>query len=201
MKDNPNYSYISTLRTPDGGTHYLKDSEAREAVSSLENRMADNEESIESIIESVKGGTRFVGITTSPVTDGSTMNTIAVDGQEVSVKKGDFTILMKAVNGGEVGIEFIWTGNKWSELGSIGTLKALAFKDSASGSVVPQGVVSAPKINTSLTKETVAVLSVALDVASETLTISNSSKIIVNEVAVTSEAPVFTGKGSAVTVS
>ena len=39
MHDNPNYSYIGTVKTPDGGTHYVKDAEARTAITAIENRV------------------------------------------------------------------------------------------------------------------------------------------------------------------
>ena len=39
MQDNPNYSYIGTVKTPDGQTHYYKDAEARAAVTAIEERV------------------------------------------------------------------------------------------------------------------------------------------------------------------
>jgi hypothetical protein len=39
-------------------------------------------------------------------------------------------------------MEFVWTGSKWQEFGSTGSLKALAFKDTASASYTPAGTVS-----------------------------------------------------------
>ena len=41
MQDNPNYSYVSTVITTEGDTHYIKDSEARDAISSLETSKQD----------------------------------------------------------------------------------------------------------------------------------------------------------------
>lgn len=41
MQDNANYSYISTVITPDSNTHYIKDAEARSAITSLETSKQD----------------------------------------------------------------------------------------------------------------------------------------------------------------
>ena len=41
MQDNSNYSYISTVVTPDNSTHYIKDAEARNAITSLESSKQD----------------------------------------------------------------------------------------------------------------------------------------------------------------
>jgi len=41
MQDNPQYSYISTVITPDNATHYIKDTEARDAITNLENNKQD----------------------------------------------------------------------------------------------------------------------------------------------------------------
>lgn len=41
MQDNSNYSYISTVITPDNSTHYIKDAEARTAITSLETSKQD----------------------------------------------------------------------------------------------------------------------------------------------------------------
>lgn len=41
MQDNSNYSYISTVITPDNSTHYIKDAEARTAITYLETSKQD----------------------------------------------------------------------------------------------------------------------------------------------------------------
>lgn len=41
MQDNANYSYISTIITPDGNTHYIKDAEGRTAITNLESSKQD----------------------------------------------------------------------------------------------------------------------------------------------------------------
>ena len=59
MQDNPNYSYIGTVKTPDGGTHYVKDAEARTAITAIENRVDLAEEDIGTLKAAVKGGDRL----------------------------------------------------------------------------------------------------------------------------------------------
>lgn len=41
MQDNPNYSYVHTVRDDEGHTHYIKDAEAREAITGLETSKQD----------------------------------------------------------------------------------------------------------------------------------------------------------------
>ena len=83
----------------------------------------------------IAGGTHFIGITTTELTDGATTNPITIDGESVTAVQGD--IVLHAVPDGEgtINKEFIFDGTKWNEFGSQGLLKALAYKDQASGSV------------------------------------------------------------------
>lgn len=69
------------------------------------------------------GGTIYR--TTTALTDGATTNPITVDGEEVTVKSGDFAIYSKA--------EFIFDGTQWDELGDTSGLGDLAYKDNATG--------------------------------------------------------------------
>lgn len=75
----------------------------------------------------ISQGTRWVGVTTTAISDGSTTSTIVIDGDSHSAEIGDICSYNN--------MEFIWNGTKWQEFGSTGSLKALAFKDSASGTV------------------------------------------------------------------
>lgn len=201
MQDNPNYSYISTARTPDGGTHYLKDAEARNAITAAEERIGENAQDIADIKEAIRGGTHFIGVTATELTDGCTTNPIVIDGVNVTAKAGDFTIRNKVVEGAVTGLEFIWTGAKWSELGSTGTLKALAFKDAASGTVKPTGTVSKPTAAVTPQTAAIAHLTVAVDAETETLTIGSATHTVMTGVAVDVSQPTFTGDTKTVTVS
>ena len=107
---------ISQFTMPNGDIAELKDKVAREAVA---------------------GGTHFIGVTTSEISDGSTTQTITIGGESVTAANGDIV-----VSGNK---EFIWadSDSKWHELGDVTNLGALALKDSASGSYTPEGSVNA----------------------------------------------------------
>lgn len=97
---------IKQLKLPNGNTYDLRDSR------------------VDSIISQ---GTRWVGVTTTALTDGSTTSSIMIDGVSHTAEIGDIASYNN--------MEFIWNGTIWQEFGSTGSLKALAFKDSASGTV------------------------------------------------------------------
>lgn len=97
---------IKKITLPSGTTYDLRDSR------------------VDSIISQ---GTRWVGVTTTALADGSTTSTITIDGESHSAEIGDIASYNN--------MEFIWNGTVWQEFGSTGSLKALAFKDSASGTV------------------------------------------------------------------
>ena len=80
----------------------------------------------------------YLGVTTSAIIDGSSTNPIAISGESVTAKAGDVVIY------GDMEFIFSDTDNKWHEYGSTGSLKALAFKDEASGDYTPAGSVSQP---------------------------------------------------------
>lgn len=115
---------ISQITLPSGTTYNLKDTQARE--------------DIESIRGAVSGGVSFLGITTTELTDGATTSTITVGGKQVSAINGALVIYSSD--------EFIWSESdtSWHRLGPSGTFRALAYKDSASGSYKPEGTVSKP---------------------------------------------------------
>ena len=94
-------------------TLYIKDEEAREALSGLTSAM------------------HYVGATTTAIADGDTTSVIVIDGENHTAAAGDVVIY------GE--LELVWNGSKWQELGSTGSIKALAFKDNASASYQPAG--------------------------------------------------------------
>ena len=112
---------ISRITLPSGTTYDIKDAWAREQIGDL------------------SGAMHYAGITTTALTDGSTTATLTIDETEVTFTSDD---------AGAVVIydekEFVWNGTKWQEFGSTGSLKALAFKDSASGNFTPAGSVSQP---------------------------------------------------------
>lgn len=128
-------SDISIITLPSGSTYNLKDSQARSDIANLKNNLGSL-------------GT-FRGVTTTTLVDGSTTATITIkDGEttkEITVSNaGDWV-----VDSGNV--SYIWTGSQWDQIGSAGAIKALAYKDSASGSVTPSGTVAVTSTGTKAT--------------------------------------------------
>lgn len=118
---------ISVIQLPSGTSYNIKDASARVDIEDLKSR--------------ISGGMHYLGKTTTALTDGSTTNPIAVDGKSVTAGAGDIVIYGN--------LEFIYsdTESKWHEFGSTGSLKGLAFKDSATGEFTPSGTVTQPTFN------------------------------------------------------
>lgn len=106
---------ISQFTMPDGNILELKDKVAREAI---------------------QGGSHFLGVTSTEITDGASTTTLSIGGESVTAANGD--IVVYGVK------EFIYASSdsKWHELGDVSMLGALAVKDSASGSYTPAGTVT-----------------------------------------------------------
>lgn len=111
---------ISKITLPSGTTYDIKDATARSNIAAL------------------SGALTFLGTTTTALTDGATTSPITIGDSSVTPKAGNVVIYGNS--------EFVWSAaeSKWREFGSTGSLKALAFKDSASGSYTPAGSVSQP---------------------------------------------------------
>jgi len=205
MQDNPNYSYLGTVKTPDGQTHYVKDAEARQAITAAEGRLTTAEGDISTLKEAVKGGTHFLGKTTTELTDRCTTNPITVvsgdSTKTVTAKSGDFTIREVQQGSSTIGIEYLFDGTCWTELGSTGTLGSLAYKDSASGTVTPTGTVSKPTASVTPTKESVDHFTATVDTVNETLVIGKVTRQELTDVGVDVSQPTFTGDQKSVVVS
>jgi len=104
---------ISRITLPNGNTYDLKDAVAREAL---------------------KSAIHYKGYTTTELTDGASTNPITIDGKSYTAVAGDVVIYKKGSGASAKDLEFIFNGTIWNEFGSTGTLKALAFADTASGS-------------------------------------------------------------------
>ena len=146
---------LSKITLPSGTTYNLKDAYARE------------------ILETLSGYTRFLGVTTTALTDGATTNPITIGGSSVTAQSGDI-----ATYGSE---EFIFNGTSWQAFGDLSGLGALAFKDTASGNFTPAGTVSKPTFTGSSSNVTVTIA-------------NNASGNYTPAGAVT--APTFTGSSS-----
>ncbi len=113
---------ISKITLPSGTTYDIKDDEARKLIAAL------------------ASVTSYLGVTTTALTDGADTSPIVIGDKTVTPKGGNVAAYGNS--------EFVWSDveSKWRELGSTGSLKALAFKDSASADYTPSGSVSAPEV-------------------------------------------------------
>lgn len=114
-------NYISKFQVPSGTVYDIKDAEARELISALGSPL------------------EFQGSTTTALSDGATTNPIVINGENYTAVRGD--VATYKPSGVDHEFEFVFNGTHWQEFGSTGSLRALAFKDSASGTVTPTGSV------------------------------------------------------------
>lgn len=180
---------ISQIKLPSGTTYTIKDTVAREAASSV---------------------AKWLGTTTTPLTDGANTNPITIGGQTVTATNGNVAAYDNK--------EFIFNGTVWQEFGSTGSLKALAFKDSASGTFTPGGNVSKPNVTVTPSSTTVnsitnvgSLPSFTATVANEVLTLGFDAgalptkgadqSVLTGVSAALAAAPTFTGTQGTVTVS
>ena len=113
---------ISVIKLPSGSEYNIKDAQARTDLANLQLNLT--------------GAMHYIGVTTTALSNGASTNPISIGGENVTAKSGDVAIY------GQMEYVFSSTDNKWHEFGSTGSLKALAFKDSASATYKPKGTVS-----------------------------------------------------------
>lgn len=193
-------SVISQITLPSGTTYDLKDADARSAIANIQSMAT--------------GAMYYIGISSTAITDGGT--------QKPTIDSVERT--MAAADAGAVAIygemEYVWNGSKWQEFGSTGSLKALAFKDSATGNFTPAGTVSQPTISVATAGSTTTVNSItdvgslpawSASVSGETLTIGwsagtlptkgSDTTVKTSDAAYESSTPTFSGSQGSVTVS
>lgn len=182
-----------------GVAHDVKDAAARAAITSAEGRITTNESDISSIKSTIKNGTSFLGKLdtaegkTAVLTDGATTSPVYIVGQEAAVTPiaGSFVIQ----GSGATTLEFIWDGEAWRELGSTGSLKAMAFAEKGTATFTPSGSTTV----TSATVEADTVTNPTFKGKAATLT-GKFAGTVDQEIAVsgtptgTISAPKFTGK-------
>lgn len=117
---------IEKITLPNGATYNIKDSVARNQIAT--------------ITSGIGGGMNYKGVTTTKLTDGSTKTTIVINNSNYTPINGDIVIYEDK--------EFIFATvghtSTWHEFGSTGSLKALAFKDTATTNFTPGGTISTP---------------------------------------------------------
>lgn len=184
---------ISKITLPSGSTYDIKDATARQSIADMQSGLT--------------GAMHYKGVTTTALTDGSTTATISIDESSVTLTASDAGAV---VIYGEK--EFVWNGTKWQEFGSTGSLKALAFKDSASGSFTPSGSVTPTITLNSTTVNSItdvgSLPSFTATVANEKLTLSWSAGSLPTKgsnttvaTGVQSATASFTGTAGTVSVS
>lgn len=187
---------ISQITLPSGVTYDIKDATARHDISMLKG--------------SNTGAMHYAGITETAIADGSSTSPIKINKVDYTPSNGDVVMYGS--------LEFVWSAadKKWHEFGSTGSLKGLAFKDSASASYTPAGSVSAPTVSVSVNTASVTPItgvgtlpSFVASVSNETLTLGFSAGSLPTKgTAVTvatgvksasASAPVFTGTNATIT--
>ncbi len=112
---------LFTIKMPSGNIYEIADEYARNLIKELMNFH------------------EYLGITTSSITEGSTINPVIIDGEEVTATSGDVVTLSTDHT------EWVFDSlGKWNVFGNLSGLGALAFKNSASGNFTPSGTVSQP---------------------------------------------------------
>lgn len=97
------------------------------------------------LIEALGNAVKWIGVTTTELTDGATTNPITINSESVTADTGDMTQYS--------GEEFVWNGSAWQSIGK-NNFGALAFKSSATGSITPAGSVSVTQGNDTTTSVT-----------------------------------------------
>ena len=178
---------------PSGNTYELKDKYARDLITQLMNF------------------DRYLGVTTTQLSDGDTTNPITISGESVTAEAGDVVTLSSDSS------EMIFNSlGKWQSFGTLSGLGTLAYKNSASGTYTPAGSVSGTCTpqgsNADVQLATTSVNSMSsagsmptYTVANETLTISagevpTSSSVTVATGTV-SQQPTFTGSSTSLSAS
>lgn len=167
-------------------TFDIKDAGARELISALGNAL------------------KWVGVTTTELTDGSTTSTITIDGKSHTAEVGD----MAQYNGEE----FVWNGSAWQSIGK-NNFGAFAFVNSVS--YTPEGTVGAPTI--SVTGDTTGTVNSITDVgtlptfsvSNEVLTITagtlptkgSDTTVVTATGTISASAPTFTGTAATIAPS
>lgn len=150
---------ISKVTLPNGSTYDIKDAAARTQITSEAATRKAADDSINNSINDLKSNLtsamHYVGVTTTPITDGKRFSynpasqtedpsVIDISGHKYKPKSGDVVIYQDKEFVATVTFTDTIKNVTWNEFGSTGSLKGLAFKDSASGSVTPSGTVSTP---------------------------------------------------------
>ena len=181
------------ITLPSGNTYELKDKYARDLIAQLLNF------------------NKYLGVTTTSLSDGDTTNPITISGESVTATAGDVVTLDSD------GSEMIFNSlGKWQKFGTLSGLGTLAYKNSANGTYTPTGSVSGSCTpqgsNAEVQLATTSVNSMSsagsmptYTVENETLTIGAGSVPTSSAVTVAtgtvSQQPTFTGRSTSLSAS
>lgn len=181
------------ITLPSGNTYELKDKYARDLIAQLMNF------------------NKYLGVTTTSLSDGDTTNPITISGKSVTATAGDVVTLSSDNS------EMIFNSlGKWQKFGTLSGLGTLAYKNSASGNYTPAGSVSGSCTpqgsNADVQLATTSVNSMSsagsmptYTVANETLIIGAGSVPTSSPVTVAtgtvSQQPTFTGSSTSLSAS
>ena len=90
------------------------------ALASIAQTLDGNQENIKTLsdkIEALSSATRFLGITTSALSDGLESNSVVIDGGIIQAEDGDVVIAMNDDDSDSVSCEFIYSNGRWYKLG------------------------------------------------------------------------------------
>ena len=111
---------------------------------------------LDTLISASTHALSFIGFTSTALTDGATTSTLVAAEGKTLTKTTGFTVGDVVFYGMK---EFIWNGSSWTEFGDGSSLRALAFKDSASGTVTIPSTThthTTPSLSHSVTQGTVS---------------------------------------------
>lgn len=128
---------LEQIELPSGGVYNFSDISARSDIETLKQNLANSQ--------------AYLGVTTTALSDGLTTAAITIkvgdtETKQVTPKNGQYASYNNVMFG--------WNGTQWDQWGSAGAIKALAYKDSASGSTTPSGSVSQPSFTGTETTST-----------------------------------------------
>lgn len=134
-------NYFEFLDLADESRWYVRDAEAQADIAAIQEILQNGSRYIGKFTSAVVGGETVTSlkdgdVVTSITTSTGTYVTGTPTGTEKQLMAGDYC--QNEVSGKST-TEWMWNGSSIDEFGSTSLLKALAFKDSASGSYTPAG--------------------------------------------------------------
>lgn len=133
----------------------------------------------DSRVDTLSGFTKYLGVTTTALTDGATTNPITINSQSVTAGAGDIVLYGNS--------EFIFDGTTWNAFGDLSALGTLAYKNSIAVSTTATGTVSKPTFSGSELEST----------GKFTPSGSNASSSVSGTCSVTPSGSISTGTGTA----